>query len=128
MAPTDAGAPKEEEEDDDDGAGGHPPLLSQAAAAASKDPQWATVVHGAIQKGVLRFSPQYAGQVIAAHTRFQETVEEALDGLLTRLGIEHEDLALALIGTSEAELKVSSGHRAARWRSSRSTRWTRTRH
>ena len=50
--------------------------------------------------------------MIAAHTRFQETVEEALDGLLTRLGIEHEDLALALIGTSEAELKVSSGHRA----------------
>ena len=107
-----AAAAADAEEEDDDGSKGEPLLLSRAAAAATNDPKWASVVHAAIHSQVLRFNPQYAGQVIAAHSRFQEVVEEALDKLLELLGIEQEELAFALIGTAAEEIDIAPPHMA----------------
>ena len=111
-AVADVSDPVEEEDEDDDS--GSPRLLARAAAAAAKDKGWAASVHSFVHSKVLTFNPSYAGQIITAHTRFQEIVEEALERVLNSTdGINAEELMLALIGTSADQVVVPPKNRAA---------------
>jgi len=82
------------------------------AAAAARDDTWAATVHAFIHDKVLGFNPNYSGQLINAHTAFQDLVEEAVDALLPGLDMGQEELVLALIGTTADDVRVPPAHRA----------------